>query len=302
MRLLIVGAGAVGGFFGGRLAKAGCDVTFLARGETLTALRQRGLAVKSFEGDFQLAVRAVGDPKEAGEIDLIVLAVKTYDLPSLLPALKPLVERGSLLLTLQNGIDAERMALDFFGRECVVAGVVFITARRRAPGVIEHFRRGILTIGELDGAISRRAKAIAGLFSGAGVEARLVPDMIRVKWEKLCWNAPFNPLSVILRRPISAVLESPDLTRVARAAIAEVAAVAKANGIVLSEKIASETIDVSWDLKEYYTSMYEDFVAGRPTENESLCGAVVREGEKAGIATPINEILYVLVKVLEISR
>lgn len=301
-KILIVGAGAVGGYFGGRLFRSGVDVTFLVRSKTYEQISRHGLQIKSIEGDFLIHPPLVQHPSEMPFPDLIILAVKCYDVASVLAEIAPLVEKGSLLLTLQNGVLTEGEILSYYQKACVLAGVAFITARLAKPGVIEHSRRGIISLGECSEEKSERALGVYALLSKAGIECYLRSNILRAKWEKLCWNATFNPLSVILDHPISLILETPSLLEIVRQGISEVIAVAGAEGVDLNPNIIDDTISASVDLKDFHTSMYEDFRHGKPTEIEYLNGDLMRRGKANGIATPTHQMLYALVKGLKIKR
>ena len=301
-KIVVVGAGAVGGYFGGLLSKSGADVTFLVRPATYRRISQNGLIVKSVQGDFTVHPPVVQQASEITSADLIILTVKCYDIPAVLDEVAPLVHQGAIFLTLQNGVDTEERILSYFRSDCVVAGVAYITARLAEPGVIEHYRRGIISIGELSGEKSGRAAEIHQILSNAGIQCNLTGRIRQAKWEKLCWNATFNPLSVILDHPISLVLESPPLLDVVREGIAEIIRVASAEGIEIKPALIEETISVSQQFREYHTSMYEDYRNGKPTEIEHLNGDLVRRGEKAGVPTPTHRVLYALVKGLEKKR
>lgn len=301
-KILMVGAGAVGGYFGARLFRAGVDVTFLVRPRTFEAISKNGLNIESVQGNFTIHPPLIQRSSEIDAVDLIVLTVKCPDVAPLLPELTPLVEKGAVILTLQNGVSTEDQILSFYQRDCVVAGVAFITARVLKPAVIEHARRGIISLGEISGEKSPRAVEISNLINNAGVSCRLTSQIRKAKWEKLCWNATFNPLSVILAHPISLILENPHLTQVVRDGIAEVVAVAAAEGFDLNPNIIDETISASFDFKDYYTSMYEDYRHGKETEIEYLNGDLVRRGKKHGLAAPIHHMLYALIKGLEMKN
>ncbi len=301
-KILMVGAGAVGGYFGALLCKAGIDLTFLVRPRTYEAIAARGLQIKSVNGDFTVHPPVVQKVNEIDSIDLIILAVKSYDLQPVLEEIAPLVERGATLLTLQNGVDSEERILSYFKKECVVAGVAYITSRLAEPGLIEHYRRGIISLGEISGEKSDRAARIHQLLSDAGITCYLTGQIMKAKWEKLCWNATFNPLSVILDHPISLILESAPLLDIVRQGISEIISVAAAEGIVLKENIIDETITSSDQFRDYYTSMYEDFKNGKPTEIEHLNGDLIRRAERKGISVPTHRCLYGMVKGFEIKR
>lgn len=299
---LIVGAGAVGGYFGALLCKAGRDVTFLLRPHAYRAISENGLQVKSINGDFTVRPSLIRNASQIDSVDLIILAVKCYDLDAVLNEVAPLVKKGAIILTLQNGVDTEERILEYFKTDCVVAGVAYITSRLAKPGLIEHYRRGIISLGEWSGEESDRASRICALLSNAGIHTVLTGHIRKAKWEKLCWNATFNPLSVILDHPISLVLDSPLLVEVVRKGIGELISVASAEGITLDPKIIEETLTVSSQFRDYHTSMFEDYQNGKPTEIDHLNGDLIRRGKKWGIETPTHQVLYALVKGLESKR
>ncbi len=302
-KILVVGAGAVGGYFGGVLFREGVDVTFLVREHTFKKISKEGLKIISPMGDFIVHPPLIQDISETVPADLIILAVKCNAVADVLHQIAPWVEQGAVVLTLQNGVGTEDQVIAaYHNPDCILAGVAFITSRLEQPGVIVHSRRGIISIGELSGEKSERAAALNALFKKAGIECRLTSDIRRTKWEKLCWNATFNPLSVILDAPISLVLDNPHLLQVVREGIQEVISVAASEGVTIQQKIIDGTIAASQDLKGFYTSMYEDFRNGKETEIEFLNGDIVRRGQAQGVLTPVHKMLYAMVKGLEMKQ
>lgn len=295
-KILFVGAGAVGGYFGGRLCKSGADVTFLVRPGAYDYISENGLTIKSIHGDFWVHPFLIQDASKIPSVDLIVISVKCYDLLPVLKEIAPLVEKGAVILTLQNGVGSEEQILSYFKCDCVIAGLAYITARISSIGVIEHHRRGMISLGELSGEKSERATEIYDLFKEAGISCSLRKRIIKAKWEKLCWNATFNPLSVILSEPISLILDSPPLLEIVRRGISEVMEVAAAEGVSLNPDTITETISASNQFRRYYTSMYEDYRIGKQTEIEYLNGDVIFRGKKVNVPTPTHQMLYALVK------
>lgn len=303
--VMVVGAGAVGGFFGALLLQRGVNVTFLVRPATYQILTRQGLSMISEDphiGRRVLHPPCVQHAEGSQPVDLILLAVKCYDLAPALVAIAPWVHRGAIILTLQNGVGSEAQIQSYFSKDCVVAGVAYITSRQKSPGVIEHFRRGTLAIGERSGKITPRVEWIHHRLEQGGIPCRLSDNIRRIKWEKLCWNATFNPLSVILDHPIGLVLDEPVLCGVVKQCIAEIIAVASAEGVTLDPGIAQETISGSHLFRDFHTSMYEDYKNGKPTEIEALNGDIIKRGQQHGIPTPINEMLYALMIGLEKKR
>lgn len=302
-KILIVGAGAVGGYFGAHLCRAGQDVTFLVRPKTALTISKAGLSVVSPLGNFTVHPSLIQQASEVAFVDLVILAVKCTDLQEALDAVAPLVHAGATLLTLQNVVDSEERILSYFNhQDCVVAGVVYITARLAASGRIEHYRRGTISIGEISGQISERVQKIHTWIAQSGIPCHITNQIQNEKWEKLCWNATFNPLSVLLNCPLSFILKSDDLLEIVRETMSEIISVAAAERFSLHPDIIEKTIAVTYALENYYTSMYEDYKKGRFTEIEHLNGDVIRRGKKHGIPTPTNRVLYSLIKGLEAKR
>ncbi|MHB8483967.1 MAG: ketopantoate reductase family protein, partial [Nitrospiria bacterium] len=204
----------------------------------------------------------------------------------------------TIMLTLQNGVNTEQRLMNQFGSRNVIGGVAFITSKLIEPGKIGHYKRGIITIGELNGEKTARLEKIYQLLIQAKITSYITDEIMKKKWEKLCWNATFNPLSILFDGPVSVILESPGALEVIRQVISEIIAVAKQTGVILNETIAEETISNSHGLKEYHTSMYEDWKGGRMTENDYLNGDIYQKGISFHIPTPMNFALYQAVKAL----
>ena len=296
--VLIVGAGAVGGFFGAHLAKTHRNVSFLLRPRSLQAVRERGLTLRSPAGTFTVRPQAAADPRELPPPDLIILSNKAYDLPEVLAQIEPVLTERTVMLTLQNGVDIEDQIIRRTERDCVVGGVAFIYSKIVEPGVVEHYKRGAVTIGELMGHRSERVQQIHELFTQAGVPCRVSEDIRRAKWEKMCWNCVFNPLTVVINDQVAKALESPEMLEVIRGVVGEVAAVAAGLKVPLSEDIADKVLQWSQEIRDIHTSMYDDWKAGRPTEIDSLNGFIVKRGRELGVPTPLNEALAAMVAVI----
>ncbi len=296
--IMIVGAGAVGGFFGAHLAKAHPNVSFLLRPRTLAAVRERGLTVKSASGTLTVHPPSASDATELPSPDLVVLANKAYDLDAVMDQIEPVLSARTVVLTLQNGVDIEDRILDRLGRDCVVGGLAFIYSRIVEPGIIEHFKGGTVTVGEFMGQKSDRVKEIAALFEQAGIRCQISEDIRRAKWEKMCWNCVFNPLTVIINDRVSKALNSPEMLSVIHGIVGEVAAVAAGLKVPLPENMGEQVVQWSQEIRDIHTSMYDDWKAGRPTEIDALNGLIVRRGRELGIPTPINEALLAMVKVI----
>jgi 2-dehydropantoate 2-reductase len=298
LKVLIVGAGALGGYFGALLQQNGVDVTFLVRAETFGIIRTNGLIVESVNGKMIVHPNLMLASDLNSPFDLIILTVKCYNLEEVFKEIGPAVSSQTWILTLQNGIDTEDRAVSHFGKSNIIGGVAFITAKLIEKGRIGHYKRGVITIGELNGVISERLSKIHKLLTTAKITTYMTGDIMKKKWEKLCWNATFNPLSVILNGPVSDILKSPGALSVIRQVIQEIIWVGKEYGIILKESIIEDTIQNSFELKEFYTSMYEDWKIGKLTENRYLSGMVYQKGLAFNIQTPMNFILYQAVEAI----
>ncbi|MDF0666604.1 MAG: 2-dehydropantoate 2-reductase [Nitrospira sp.] len=297
-QILIVGAGSVGGFFGARLAKHNPDVSFLLRTKTLAAVKRNGLTIRSMDGTFTVRPQAASDARQIPRPDLIVLGVKAYDLDEVLNQIEPVLNDKTVILTLQNGIDTEDRLLARIQRDCVVGGVAYIYSKIVEPGVIEHYKKGSLSIGELMGHESERLLAIRDLFTSAGIPCHLSKDIRRTKWEKMCWNCVFNPITVLIDDHVAKALDHPEMTGVIRQIVGEVAAVSATIKVPLPPDMAERVVKASQEIRDIHTSMYDDWKAGRPTEIDYLNGYIVEQGRKLGIPTPVNEALTAMIKTI----
>ncbi|MGQ0809757.1 MAG: 2-dehydropantoate 2-reductase [Nitrospiraceae bacterium] len=297
-QIMMVGAGSVGGFFGAHLAKANLNVSFLLRPTTLEAVRANGLTIRSATGAFTVRPRAASKSRELPAPDLIILSVKAYDLEEALSHVEPVMTDGTVILTLQNGVDTEDRLLARLKRDCVVGGVAFIYSKVVEPGVIDHYKKGSLAIGELMGHESERVLKIRELFKQAGISCQISGDIRRTKWEKMCWNCVFNPLTVLINDRVSKALDHPEMLHVIQQIVGEVAAVSAALKVPLAPDMAENVVRWTQEIRDIHTSMYDDWKAGRPTEINSLNGYVTAMGRQLGIPTPVNEALTAIIKTI----
>ncbi len=297
-QILMVGAGSVGGYFGAHLAKHHPQVSFLLRPKTLAAVVQRGLTVRSATGSFTVRPQASSDVRDLPLPDLIILGVKAYDLDEVMDQIEPIVTEKTVILTLQNGIETENRLLDRFQRDCVVGGVAYIYSKIAEPGVIEHYKRGAVAIGELMGYESPRLLAIRDLFTAAGIPCHLTKDIRRTKWEKMCWNCVFNPITVLINDRVAQALDHPEMMDVIRQIVGEVAAVSAALKVPLPPDMPERVVKATQEIRDIHTSMYDDWKAGRRTEIDALNGYIVRKGREFGIPTPVNEALTAMIRTL----
>jgi 2-dehydropantoate 2-reductase len=299
MRIAIMGTGAVGAYFGAHLAKAGHDVTFIARGAHLQAMRTQGLAVRGPRGDIVLPkVAATDTPGEVAPVDVVLFCVKLYDTESSAQAIAPLLARGGVCISLQNGVDGQERIGAIVGRDRVMGGLAFVSGVIEAPGVIRYTSNmSSIRFGETDGALSERGARFRDACTAAGFGAELVTDIRSVQWQKFVGLATNAALSCLVRKPAGVVYRDPDLIPIARAAFAEVEAVARAQGIAMPEGIVEQQLAQHQNFPpQMYASMYHDLARGRPIEVESLSGVVVRKGREFGVPTPVHAIAYACLK------
>lgn len=303
MKVAVIGAGAVGGYYGARLAQAGHDVTLIARGANLEAIRANGFRVRSATGELAAQIRAASDPSRVGPVDLVVFAVKTYSNPGAFPLLPPLVGPGTAVLPLQNGVDSAEELSAIVGRQPMLAGTSYIAATLVEPGVVEHVgtvRR--IVFGEAYGerTITERVSRIREALEGADIQAEAAADSRVPIWEKFIFLAPIAALTAAARLPIGPAWAQLAFRETYERAMAEVEALARHAGIPVAADVRAQKLrylDASPPTMR--TSMMVDITSGRPLELEALVGAVVRRGRHAGIPTPVMATLYGILKPFE---
>jgi 2-dehydropantoate 2-reductase len=295
MRVLVYGAGGVGGYFAARLAEAGVDVTLVARGAHGEAVRRNGLDVRSVAGDVRLSVPVVETPAEAKAADVVILGVKAFQVQGAAKALAGLLSGEAFVLPLQNGVDAPRELAAVLGDAHVVPGLCRISSFVEAPGIIRHVAVDpSVELGERDGRASLRVEALASTLGKAkGVQATVRTDIEAALWEKFLFISPASGLTAATRQPIGVVRELRECRAVLEAALRESIAVAEAHGVRLPEDAAVRTFRL-WDglPGAAVPSMARDISLGKPSELEYQTGAVVRLGRERGVPTPVNDLLY----------
>ena len=301
MTFAIVGSGAVGGYYGATLARAGHEVTFLARGAHLAAMRERGLTVRSSLGDFTVRARAEEDPATVPPVDVAIFAVKTYSNATALRVLQGVTGGATVALTLQNGVDSADEIASAIGCERVLAGSAYVATALSQPGLIEQtgtHRR--IVFGEVFGATSRISERVARIhdaFSSAGIVSEPVADARVPIWEKFCYLAPFAAFTGAARLPIGPLWSDASTRRVMEAAFGEVEAVARAEGVALPPGVVRRLVDYVDSLPaSSRSSLLIDVQQGKPIEVEALVGAAVRRGARAGLPTPLLSALYAVLK------
>lgn len=300
MRIGVIGAGGVGGYFGARLAAAGEDVRFLARGAHLDAMRRDGLRIDSANPVTIKPVRAASDPAALGPepFDLVMIAVKLWATEAAIASARPLVGPNTAVVSFQNGVGAIDALTQVFGRERVLGGIAHVAASIAAPGVIKQtgaFER--LTLGEPAGGLSPRVSAFIETAKRAGINAVAADDIQRAIWDKFVFLATFSGVATLARQPKAAIFGDPDLRQVYADALAEAVAVARAQGVALAPDHYEKTLAFSEALPEAMKpSLLHDFEAGNRLEVEFLSGAVARLGAATGVPTPVHRTIYAALK------
>lgn len=299
MRVTVMGSGGTGGYFGGLLARSGEDVTFVARGAHLAAIRKSGLTVRSrLVGDFTVAARATDDPAESGPADLVLFCVKAYDTESAAERLRPAVGPDTVILPVQNGIDSAERIGRILGPRHLIGGLAGVSSVVAAPGVIEH-RAGpdVIQLGEMDGPPSPRTERIVETLVRAGIKAQVRPDVRVALWEKFVLICGLSGLTALTRLPLGAVLACPETRTLFGQVMEETQAVGQAMGVSVPGDHAAKMLKFFQASDPAIRgSLYYDLAAGRRLEIETLNGTVVRLGRERGVSTPANFAVYAALK------
>lgn len=296
MRLAIMGCGGVGGYFGARLAEAGHNVTFIARGEHLAAMKREGLRVSSIEGDVHLAeVKATDDPARVGAVDAVLVAVKAWQVAEAAKAIRPLIGPDTFVVPLENGVEAAENLASVLGGAHVLDGLCGILAWREAPGHIKH--AGVspfVRFGERDNRHSKRAERLKAAFDQArGVTAEIPDDIQVAVWSKFLFICAMSGIGSVTRAPIGVTRTLPETRTLIEQILTEITAVAHARGVGLPKDAAAQAMRFVDALPaESTASMQRDIMAGLPSELEAQNGAVVRLGREAGVATAVNAMIH----------
>jgi len=300
--IAIVGSGALGSYYGAKLARQGADVRFLMRAD-LEAVRQAGLRVRESGEEWVLQpAQAFGSTAEIGPVDLVVIGLKTTANAELERLIPPLLHEQTLLLTLQNGLGNEEFLAERWGAERVLGGLCFVCLNRVAPGVIEHYGHGTLSLGEFQRAPMERTQTIGDMFSAAGVETHVVEDLVTERWRKLVWNIPFNGLSIATGgRTCDILLEDQGLQAQVRGLMEETIAAAGALGHPIPASFIDYQIERTFPMGPYKPSSMIDWQQRRAVEVESIWGEPWRQGRAAGVQLPRLEMLYHVLRQVTIA-
>ncbi|MDA1100239.1 MAG: 2-dehydropantoate 2-reductase [Proteobacteria bacterium] len=298
LKIVVMGAGGIGGYYGGRLAASGADVTFVARGAHLAAMRKDGLRIISPLGDVHIpSVKATDDPAAIGPVDIVMFCVKLYDVDEASELCKPLIGPNTAVISFLNGIDSEARMQAILGDGAVVGGVAQIPCNIREPGVIEHKAQfAVLEFGELDGHDSTRLKSFHDACTEAGIQSYLVNNIETAIWLKFAILVPFATACCLTRLPGKILIEEPAVQELAFAAMREIIALAGARGVSLPPDALQTRMDMLNNFADAKPSMLVDLDAGKRIELEGLQGAVVRMAAELGVSTPVHQVAYAALK------
>jgi 2-dehydropantoate 2-reductase len=299
MRIAVMGAGSVGGYLGGMLARGGHEVSLIARGAHLAAIRERGLRVVRDSEEFTVNCAATDKPGEVGPVELVLLTVKTYQNAAAVPAMASLVGPDTTVLCLQNGVDSY-LAPAAFGAERVLPGAVYIEAGLPSPGVVRQPGDVVRVVfGELDSSESERGRTIRDALTASGVPAELSADIRAGLWAKFLFIATMAGVTAMARQTLAELMPRPEWRDVVVGCLREVETAGRASGVNFPRDIHATTLAYIEDnLDDLQASMHTDVVAGRPLELEALNGAVIRAGRAGGVPTPINDVIYAMLRPL----
>lgn len=294
MKIAIMGTGGQGGLFGALLTKTGNEVTFIARGKNLETLKKKGIKIKSrVFGDSDVTTTSTNNPNDIGIVDLVLMCVKTYDLEEATESIKPMIGPNTMVLTVQNGVEAPYTVAEIIGQEHVIAGVSMINAHLTSPGNVTHHGGKQLVIGELNNEESSRVKRVECLFSDIDFDVMVAEDIRWNLWRKLTTLSGLHGVCCLIRSPIGGVYEVAETRDLMRRVMLETLKVALADGVEIPVEMVEGTVEgIGRMPKGTEPSMLVDLMAGRRIELETFNGAVVRLGKKLGIETPYNYAVY----------
>lgn len=294
MRIAVIGAGGVGGFFGGKLALAGIDTTFVVRGATLEALRQKGLRVDSISGDFHVDVNATDDPASIGPVDAVLMTVKAWQLAGAARNIAPLLGPDTIVVPFQNGIEAPQVLAEIVGARHVTGGLCAIVSYAVTPGHIRHAAfEPMVMFGELDNRRTERIERLREAFTQAGVKVDVPSDIHQSMWTKFLFIATLSGFGALTRVPVDVLRAIPEIRELVTLSLREVVTLAAASGIELDDDAVART----WQRYDAMasgstTSLQRDIMDGKPSELEAQLGAIVRLARAANVAAPVTEFVY----------
>ncbi len=294
----VYGAGGVGAYFGGRLAQGGADVSLVARGDHLDALRAEGLRVESVHGDFAVDLPATDDPAEIGPVDYVLVTVKSFDTAAVAADLGPLLHEDTAVVSLQNGVDNEAILGDAVGEDRVLGGVAYIFSTIAEPGVVEHTGGPArIVFGELDGSRSDRAERFLELCEEGDIDVELSMDVEADVWEKFVFICAQAGMTAAVDLPVGEIRDAPESWSMYRRLLEEVAAVARAEGVALPDDTVERWVSFAEELDpDAYSSLRYDKTHGKRMELEAFHGTVVRRADDRGVSVPASEAVYAVLQ------
>ncbi len=293
MKIAVMGAGAVGCYFGAVLARGGHAVTLIGRPQHVQAVKAYGLRLRARGFDGHVAMDATTEPSGVMQADIVLFCVKSADTEEAGHAIAPFLKPDAAILSLQNGVDNAERLQTVLGK-AVIPAVVYVASEMAGPGHVRHHGRGELPLGP-----SAESARIAAQLSNAGVPATVSPDAVAALWEKLILNSAYNALSAIPQLPYGRIVEVEGVVEVMKGVVAECVAVARASGVSTPADITEKVIALAGSMPDQYSSTAQDLARGKPSEIDYLNGYIVRKGEQFGVETPANRVLHVLVKLVE---
>lgn len=299
MEVAIVGSGAVGGFLGAKLKRAGFDVTFIARGLHLEKMKERGLRIQSDSETFCIDGTFTEDLKEINRADFIFFTVKSTDTRETAIMLRPFMKAGSHVLTLQNGVDNEEILSEVLGEEKILSGAAYITSKIEEPGVIRQEGPFSLLVGSLHESAQKAVMSLSDLCQSAGIHCKTTHSILTRKWDKLLWNVTFNPLSAVTGASVGEILDDKQLRITAEKALLEAVMIGKACGIEIREKVIDRIFPSAELVRHHKTSMLQDRERGKRMEIDSLCGFFISKSQRLGVDTPVLSTLYAILSSME---
>jgi len=300
LKIGVAGAGAVGCVFGGSLFKAGHQVTFLARGDHFHAMKQHGLRVKGTSETYIVDESFTNDLTDLADSDVILFCVKSNDTKTVAVQLKEVLEKETLILTMQNGVDNEEVLTEIFGSHRVLSAATYVQAAISRPGIVTQQGGMRLVMGELDSHTREECSRIVQVFQQAGISTNHVSNILEKKWNKLLWNVTFNPLSAVMSVRIREILEDTYLYDIAESICSEAIKVAQNMGMTTDPKTTVERIFKNAEFaKDHQTSMLQDRLQGKKMEVESICGYIVKRGEELQVPTPTLKTIYRMLTFLD---
>jgi 2-dehydropantoate 2-reductase len=295
MKIAVAGTGAVGGYFGAYLHKAGNEVVFIARGNNLKLLKENGLTIQAETESFHVTATFTDRAEDLSDIDLLLFCVKSTATAEMAKYLRPFLKEECLIMTLQNGVDNEEILSDTFGRDRILSAATYIQANVKEAGVVQQI--GIaprLVIGALSEGFTEKVNEITSIFNAAKIEIYPSANVLEVKWKKLLWNVTFNPLTAVIEEKVGTVFEHQALKNTAIKMCQEAMSIARKLGFNIDENFYETILEQGQFARNHKTSMLQDKLNGKRMELESICGYLVKKGKSLGVDTPVIETIYSL--------